>query len=177
MFKIHDFGGRTMYLRAVVSSVITLSTACSAVAQGASASSGSSETAGGQEIQICVLVHDELKYVAGQRDLSTGDTLVQGKPFRAAYPATNPPYALSARWLYNEPVVVAGGSYTAYGPPQVIPPDDLVRIGVFQGVPLFTEGEIEDGRPGMLLVPLRPGCEFQPYMGFDDFLPMDTVPA
>lgn len=166
-----------MYLRIFACSVLILLSGCrgGTPRSAGTTSLSASGIAGEQELRLCVLLDDDLRYVAGQRHLLTGDTLVDGKPFRNVYPASTPPYALNAPWLYKELITLRGATYTAYGPPQILTPDGLIRVGEFRGIPLFAEEGTQNSRPGMLLVPLRPGCEFQPYIGFNDFVPLDTT--
>jgi hypothetical protein len=48
-----------------------------------------------------------------------------------------------------------------YGLPRVLGVNEVTRMGEFQGVPLFAEAG--QSRPEVVYVPVRPGCEFQPY--------------
>jgi hypothetical protein len=52
--------------------------------------------------------------------------------------------------------------YVKYGLPRVLGVNEVTRVGEFQGVPIFAEA----GRTApyeVIYVPVRPGCEFQPY--------------
>jgi hypothetical protein len=39
--------------------------------------------------------------------------------------------------------------------------NEVARAGDFQGVPIFAEAG--QARPDVIYLPVRPGCEFQPY--------------
>lgn len=121
------------------------------------------------DIVVCVVQDGELRMVQAQYDTRTGDTLVDGRPFAAAYPDTIG-YAAGAAWyVTNEHMSLNGKRYVKYGLPRVIGPHELTRAGEYRGVPLFAEkgkavvqtehGQTSDFR----YVPVRPGCEFQPY--------------
>jgi hypothetical protein len=120
-----------------------------------------------REIRICVVEGGALREVAarvgaGERDTTAAD----GRPFAQAYGA-GPEYAAARRWyLEGAPVVLGGRAYVKAGLPRVVAPADLAPAGRFDGVPLFAPsgaGETAD----LLYVPVRPGCEFQPYQRQD----------
>jgi hypothetical protein len=72
------------------------------------------------------------------------------------------PYASGTVWFINhEPLETRGQRFTKYGLPRVIPAQQLRRMGEFRGVPLFAEVGMDE--PDVYYVPIRPGCEFQPY--------------
>ncbi|HYW05999.1 MAG TPA: hypothetical protein VE913_03530, partial [Longimicrobium sp.] len=52
--------------------------------------------------------------------------------------------------------------YVKYGLPRVLGVSEVSRVGEFQGVSLFAETGMT-GRPEVIYVLVRPGCEFQPY--------------
>jgi len=111
---------------------------------------------------VCVLAEGELRWVPVQIDSATGDTMVAGRPFRDAYPATSPAYVENAYWYRsNRPLPLTGLYRVKYGLPRRMDPAELVRVGSFHGTPLFAER----GWPNMEVIyaPVRPGCEFQPY--------------
>ena len=93
-----------------------------------------------------------------------GDTVWRGTPIAQAFP-TDSTYALNAAWYGNsEPILVAGGLYTKYGLPRILTPADVVPVAAFRGVPVFAEPVANPRRPEIFYVPVRPGCEFQPYV-------------
>jgi hypothetical protein len=122
------------------------------------------------DIQVCVVQDGELRMVRAQYETRTTDTLVDGRPFAAVYPDTIG-YAAAAEWYANDEYITLNGRrYVKYGLPRVILPHELLtRAGEYQGVPLFAEegkvvAETEHGQTSDIrYVPVRPGCEFQPY--------------
>ena len=115
-----------------------------------------------QDIQICVLQADgNLTTVTGTYNPTAGDTTVNGQPFATAYP-TGAQYAANATWfINNEPVMFQNRRFVKYGLPRVLGVNEVTRVGDFQGVPVFAEAG--QTRPDVIYVPVRPGCEFQPY--------------
>lgn len=122
------------------------------------------------DIHVCVVQDGELRMVPVQYDTRTGDTLVDGRPFAAVYPDTIG-YAAGAAWYASgETMVLDRNRFVKYGLPRVILPHELLtRAGEYRGVPLFAqreravaETELWHGSD-IRYVPVRPGCEFQPY--------------
>jgi hypothetical protein len=115
-------------------------------------------------LQVCVLQDGRLADVVTDYNPVTGDTLVGGRPFGEAFPPHAPGYAASASWMVlNEPIPFRGYTYIKYGRPRVYAVRAVERMGEYQGTVLFTEAGTGDRLPGILLVPVRPGCEFQTY--------------
>jgi hypothetical protein len=113
-------------------------------------------------IDVCVVENGALRNVQAQYTASTGDTTVGGRPFGEAYPATAPSYAAGATWyVQGDQITVDGRRFVKFGLPRVVGVGQVARSGEYQGVPLFAEPGM--ARPDVLYVPLRPGCEFQPY--------------
>ncbi|HEX8272093.1 MAG TPA: hypothetical protein VF615_05545, partial [Longimicrobiaceae bacterium] len=48
------------------------------------------------------------------------------------------------------------------GLPRVVGVTEVSRTGEYQGVGVFTEASAT-GTPDVIYIPVRPGCEFQPY--------------
>ena len=115
-----------------------------------------------EDIQICVLQQDgSLTTVTGSYSRTAGDTLVNGQPFATAYP-TGAQYAANATWfINNEPVMFQNRRFVKYGLPRVLGVNEVTRMGDFMGVPVFAEAG--QTRPDVIYVPVRSGCEFQPY--------------
>jgi hypothetical protein len=112
------------------------------------------------DIQVCVVQDGNLTSVNAQYS-SAGDTTVNGQPFAMAHPM-GAQYAGNATWyINNERVMFQGRRFVKYGLPRVLGVNDVTRMGEFQGVPLFAE--MGQTRPDVVYVPVRPGCEFQPY--------------
>ncbi len=113
-------------------------------------------------VRMCVVQGGELAQVDAVYDPERADTLIGGQPVAMAHAADALPYASGTTWFINhEPIVARGARFTKYGLPRVIPAQQLRRSGEFNGVPLFAEVGVE--QPDVYYVPLRPGCEFQPY--------------
>ncbi|MDP9349117.1 MAG: hypothetical protein M3P24_08255 [Gemmatimonadota bacterium] len=118
----------------------------------------------GQEIRVCVVQGGALAEVDATYNPSSGDTTVAGgRPFSEAYPATAPDYAAGAAWfINNEPVTFNGQRYVRFGLPRVIGTTEVTRIGEFQGTGIYAEAGAT-GTSDVIYIPVRPGCEFQPY--------------
>lgn len=94
----------------------------------------------------------------------TGDTLLYGRPFRALNHEGAPQYAASREWFAaGEPITYQGREFLASGEGRRLSPDELLRAGEFDGVPVFTRA---DAVPPVteIYLPSGPGCEFQPYV-------------
>ncbi len=127
------------------------------------------------DILVCVLQDGELRMVRAQYETGPMDTLVDGRPFAAVYPDTIG-YAAGAEWYVSgEQMVLDRKRFVKYGLPRVILPHELLtRAGEYRGVPLFAGrekgvAETEPWQPADIrYVPVRPGCEFQPYVNRAD---------
>ena len=49
-----------------------------------------------------------------------------------------------------------------YGLPRVLGVTEVSRVGDFMGVGVYAEAGAT-GTPDVIYIPVRPGCEFQPY--------------
>lgn len=112
---------------------------------------------------MCVVTPaGQLQEAVATYDPARGDTTMNGQPFRTAHPA-GAQYAAGARWFIDdEAITVMGRRYVKYGLPRVLGAGEVARAGEHRGVPVFAER----GRTGpaeVLYLPVRPGCEFQPY--------------
>ncbi|HLL84615.1 MAG TPA: hypothetical protein VK420_18255 [Longimicrobium sp.] len=113
-------------------------------------------------IRYCVVRDGELAEVEAFYDAERADTLVDGRPLAMAYPADALPYAGSAQWYINhEPLMVRSQRTVKYGLPRRLAARELRRVGEYRGVPVFAEAGVT--MPDVFYVPVRPGCEFQPY--------------
>lgn len=117
-----------------------------------------------RELSVCVVQGTRLTEVRAMMNPATGDTMIDNRPFAAAHPASSPTYASGATWYVNDDVVTLGGQeYVRFGVARVVtPPSQLTSVGEFQGTPLFAQTGAAAPQD-VLYVPLRPGCEFQPY--------------
>lgn len=115
-----------------------------------------------RDLRICVVESGALREVTATYNTATGDTTVNGRPFASAYPATSG-YAAGTTWfINNEPVTVMGRRYVKYGLPRVLGVGEVARMGDVMGVPVFAEAGAT-GATEVIYLPVRPGCEFQPY--------------
>jgi hypothetical protein len=111
-----------------------------------------------REIRVCVVENGMLREVTAMYNTQNGDTTVNGQPI----PATAG-YAAGAAWfINNEAITVDGRRYVRYGLPRVLGVNEVTRSADYMGVPVFSEAGAQ-GTPEVLYVPVRPGCEFQPY--------------
>ena len=110
-----------------------------------------------REIRVCVVQHGMATEVTARFDPATGDTTF-GAP-GLPVPAGNE-YAAGEPWfIQEEPIVVNGVQYAL---PRVLGVNDVVRVGEYRGIPVFAAAGTADP-PLVVYVPVRPGCEFQPY--------------
>lgn len=115
-----------------------------------------------RDIRVCVVENGALREVQAMYNTANGDTTVSGRPFAQAYPATSG-YAMGMTWfINNEPITVNGRRYVKYGLPRVLGVSEVARAGEYMGVPVFAEAGAA-GMTEVLYLPVRPGCEFQPY--------------
>jgi hypothetical protein len=111
---------------------------------------------------VCVVADGGLREVLVDYVPATGDSLYQGRRFREVFPV-NAQYAANAQWyMDNSAVSFDGRWFSKYGQPRPLAIHELTRIGEYRGVGVYSErAQIE--APAVIYLPLRPGCEFQPY--------------
>ncbi|CAN5688499.1 hypothetical protein BH23GEM6_BH23GEM6_05340 [soil metagenome] len=117
-----------------------------------------------REITVCVIQDGQIRNVTATFNPATNDTMVAGQRFRDAHPATAPMYAAGANWyVTTDQMRFNNREYVRFGVSRLITtPAQLTRVGEFQGTPIFAEaGAMAPYQ--VVYVPLRPGCEFQPY--------------
>jgi len=113
-------------------------------------------------MRVCVIENNMLREVEAMYNPATGDTTVAGQPFSSAFPATAG-YAAGANWyINNEPITIGGRRFVKFGLPRVVSVTDVTRTGEYQGVGVYTDATAT-GTPDVVYIPVRPGCEFQPY--------------
>lgn len=116
-----------------------------------------------QTIRVCVIEDGTLREVSATFNPATGDTTVNNRAFAQAYPTATPTYAAGATWyVNNETITVDGREYVKFGLPRIVGTTEVARVGDFQGTAVFAEAGAT-GPHQVLYVPVRPGCEFQPY--------------
>lgn len=95
-----------------------------------------------------------------------GDTLVGGRPLREVHRAEPPTYIQSLPWFQNrEAILFRRNRYTQERPPLVLDPAEIRYVGSIDGTPVFVMNfePVADVPDGFML-PVRPGCIFQPYI-------------
>jgi hypothetical protein len=118
-------------------------------------------------ISVCVLDNGTLKEVSASYNTRTGDTLVTISTgpvyFRAVHP-NDASYAADHAWYFRHNALRhLGRRYRKYGLPRILGISEVERPGSTVGpVPLYVE-KGTTGLPEVLYVPVRVGCEFQPY--------------
>jgi hypothetical protein len=113
-------------------------------------------------VRVCVVQNGELAQVDAVYDPERADTLIGGQPVAMVHASDALPYAAGTPWFINhEALEVRGRRFSKYGLPRALAPQQLQRMGEFRGVPLFVEAG--QTQPDVYYVPVRPGCEFQPY--------------
>jgi hypothetical protein len=115
-----------------------------------------------REVQVCVVEQGLVRQVPARVGAAGDTAAADGRPFAEAHPAGSQ-YAADRRWyLEGAPLVVGRREYVKVGLPRVVQPAELAPAAEHDGVPLFAPtGAGEDA--DLLYVPVRPGCEFQPY--------------
>jgi hypothetical protein len=117
-----------------------------------------------REITVCVVRRARSRNVTATYNPATGDTMVMNQRFSTRYPVTTPTYASGANWfVQTDGMRFMNRDYVRFGVSRLITtPAQLTRVGEFQGTPIFAEAGATTPH-SVLYVPLRPGCEFQPY--------------
>jgi hypothetical protein len=118
------------------------------------------------DISICLLEKDKLINMPVKYHSGTGDTMVFYKDrrihFRDAYKYQSL-YAGAKKWFINsDPIKLNNQTYEKYGLPRILTVDDIVKATEYNGVPVFYERGIKTV-PEVIYIPVRIGCEFQPY--------------
>ena len=123
-------------------------------------------------ISVCVLDAGMPTMVTVSYDTQTGDTTAaDGRRFAEAFPLTAA-YAANQTWyIDNEPIELGDDAYVKYGLPRVLGVNEVYPFDEFRTVTLFAEPV--EGTPEVLYVPVRPGCEFQPYQRDVDYDAVD----
>ena len=111
-----------------------------------------------RDIRVCVVENGALREITAQYNTQTGDSTYNGQPIPSSVG-----YAAGATWyINNEPITVNGRRYVRYGLPRVLGVSEVTRTADYMGVSVFSEAGAM-GTPEVLYIPVRPGCEFQPY--------------
>lgn len=117
-------------------------------------------------ITECIVENGELKAVKVDYNPSTGEktVVVSGvrKKLDDVYSLQGAGYAAGKAWfINNDKVSFKGKSYIKYGLPRVLGVTEVSKIGENDGISVFAEPGTEI--PEVIYLPVRRGCEFQPY--------------
>jgi hypothetical protein len=120
-----------------------------------------------RKMQECVIENGTLKTVIVDYDPATGDKsiVVNGvrSSFQSLYPSNGKDYASAAKWYINNDVLkIKGRGYAKYGLPRILGVTEITKSGLYEGVGVYVEAGIT-GEPEVIYIPVRQGCEFQPY--------------
>lgn len=129
-----------------------------------------------RDVSICVIDDaGALVEVSARRNTENFDTTTaDGRPFGSVYPVTADRYGAGNAWFAaGEPIAYEGRRYEKYGLPRVLGVDEVVRVGEWAGVPLFGDPLAGD----VVYLPVRTGCEFQPYSPESGPVPTEPAPA
>lgn len=115
-----------------------------------------------RDILYCVVRNGELEVVPLEYNTRNSDSTYQGAPLAQAFPLDST-YAEAAEWFAtNEPIRMDGRVFVRYGDPRVLGVQELTPVGAYRGVRVFADagGHLP---PERVYLPVRPGCQFQPY--------------
>ena len=120
-----------------------------------------------QKVKKCIIENGVLKEIEIDYDTKTGDYFVTtggtNKLFDEAYPSSAAHYAAGATWyINNEPIVLDGKKYVKYGLPRVLGVNEIAKHTDYKQVGVYVEAG-STGTPEIIYLPVRTGCEFQPY--------------
>ncbi|HEX8696536.1 MAG TPA: hypothetical protein VF746_29220 [Longimicrobium sp.] len=115
-----------------------------------------------REVRVCVVRDGELATETRMYDPAIPDTAVSGPHPPASRPPM-PGYAIrEAFYVDREPITFDGRRYLHHGLPRVLEIGRVVRVGTYHGLGVYADAGTT-GRPSVVYLPVRPGCEFQPY--------------
>jgi hypothetical protein len=124
-----------------------------------------------QDVNYCVIQNNTLSNVTVTYNPTSGDTTYNGTAVATAFPATTG-YAAGSTWfINNDAITFMGRRYVKLGLPRILGVSEVTGAGMYEGVPVFAENgampaPAANGRqsgPDVIYIPVRPGCEFQPY--------------
>ena len=110
-----------------------------------------------------MIQNGQLQNINATFRVATNDTVIGTQAFAQAHPATAPNYAAGANWFIQaDSMSFNDRTWTKFGLTRQIPATQLTRVGDVQGTSVFVQTG-EQAPYGTVFVPVRPGCEFQPY--------------
>lgn len=115
-------------------------------------------------VKVCVVTNSGLAMVDGSYDPTSGATTVSGRPFPGNDPPPTPTYAGGARWFVSsDSLTFNDANYVKFGIVRAVESAQLTRVGEVMGTGVFAESN-PAAPQGVVYIPVRPGCEFQPYV-------------
>jgi hypothetical protein len=115
-----------------------------------------------QDVNYCVLQNGQLSSVTIQYNPTSGDSTYNGQRVSEAFGMSG--YAGNETWFINsEPVTFNDRRYVKYGLPRILGTTEVSNVGSVSGVATFAEPSANAQHPEVIYVPVRAGCEFQPY--------------
>lgn len=120
------------------------------------------------KIKECVIEKGVLKIVEVDYNPANGERTISvngvTKKFYDVYPQEGKEYASKAGWyINNEEVPYKTGKFVKYGLPRVLGSSEVVPTGEYGGVGIYTEAGVPENEAEVIYIPVRSGCEFQPY--------------
>lgn len=115
--------------------------------------------------KMCVLQNGRVRLLQGDRN-----AILASDPSAGVYSRVPPPYADSAAWFVARDTIVVSGRTFVWNGSAIAPhPHEVRQVGMYRGIALFALSEFaHEAEQSILLVPVAPGCEFQPYYYFRD---------
>lgn len=120
------------------------------------------------KIKECVIEKGVLKTIEVDYNPANGERTITvngvTKKFYDVYPQEGKEYASKAGWyINNEAVPYKTAKFVKYGLPRVLGSTEVVRTGEYGGVGIYTEAGVPENEVEVIYIPVRSGCEFQPY--------------
>jgi hypothetical protein len=118
------------------------------------------------KINECVISNAVLKMIEVDYDPATGNKTVLVNnvrtPFEKAY-SDKKDYAEGTSWyINNEEIRLGAATYVKYGLPRVLGVNEIEKTTVYKGINVYVEAGFK-GVAEVIYIPVRRGCEFQPY--------------
>jgi len=120
-----------------------------------------------EKINVCIIDQKQLKTIEADYNPANGDTtiVVNGKKkfFRDVYHSNGSEYAANTSWyIHNDAITIRTKRFVKYGLPRILSTADVVRATEYKGIGVYIEAGLK-GVPEIIYIPVRSGCEFQPY--------------
>lgn len=119
-------------------------------------------------ITYCFVERGVLREVPAMYNTRRGEMMTKDSlPITTLAPLTGE-YASVAGWYVNdEPIAIRGRPFRRYGVARVLGINEIVKVGEYRGVGFYAEPGDTALASGVVYLPFRPGCEFQPYVDAD----------